>query len=257
MKTAKKNRPAKRRRGTTSVANTVYKTTEYDLFVKMLANRDLRNYHVTNLKKSHSEKQIEIPITVNELYQIIDGQHRFEACKGLGLPVYYIVIPGLGLEDVQRLNSDSKNWSLTERCKSFCDRGFKEYLKYREFKSEFKFNDNETIAMLEGTSNSKQTRNLWAKFAAGKFKVKDLSMARENAQKIIQIREYYDGYKRRSFVFAMLICFEHKGYDHDVFMKKISKQSGKLMDQVHEDDYLRIIQKIYNRRNQKPISLFF
>ena len=257
METIKKNKAIKRNTGTTSVANTVYKTTEYDLFVKMLANRDLRNYHVTNLKKSHSEKQIEIPITVNELYQIIDGQHRFEACKGLGLPVYYIVIPGLGLDDVQRLNSYSKNWSLAERCKSFCDRGFKEYLKYREFKNEFKFNDNETIAMLEGTSNSKQTRTLWAKFTDGKFKVKDLPMAMENAQKIIAVGKYYDGNKRRSFVFALLVCFEHKSYDHDVFLKKLSKQSAKLTDQVHEEDYLRIIQKIYNRRNTNPISLFF
>ena len=130
-------------------------------------------------------------------------------------------------------------------------------MKYREFKNEFKFNDNETIAMLEGTSNSKQTRTLWAKFTDGKFKVKDLPMAMENAQKIIAVGKYYDGNKRRSFVFALLVCFEHKSYDHDVFLKKLSKQSAKLTDQVHEEDYLRIIQKIYNRRNTKSISLFF
>ena len=253
----KKNKAIKRNTGTTSVANTVYKTTEYDLFTRLLGNRDLRNYHVTNLKKSHSEKQIEIPITVNELYQVIDGQHRFEACKGLGLPVYYIVIPGLGLEDVQRLNSDSKNWSLTERCESFCTRGFKEYVKYREFRKEFGFNDNETIAMLEGVSNKNMTRNLWGRFKKGKFKVKNLESSVENAKKIIEIGKYYDGNKRRCFVFAMLVCFEQKGYKHDVFLKKLSKQSARLTDQVHEEDYLRIIQKIYNFRNIKPISLFF
>ncbi len=257
MKTAKKNRRMKRKRGTASVANTVYKTTEYGLFGKLVGNRDLRGYHVTNLKKSHSEKQIEAPIIVNELYQIIEGQHRFEACKALNLPVYYIVIPGLNLEDIQRLNTDSKNWSLTERCNSFCVRGFREYLKYREFKNEFKFNDNETIAMLEGISDSKMTRNLWAKFTDGKFKVKNLDKSRENAQKILQVKQYYDGYRRRSFVFALLTCFEHESYNHDVFMKKLSKQSGKLTDQVHEDDYKRIIQKIYNRNNKNPIKLFY
>ena len=253
----KKNKAIKRNTGTTSVANTVYKTTEYDLFIKMLANRDLRNYHVTALKKSHSEKQIEIPITVNELYEIIDGQHRFEACKGLDLPVYYIVIRGLGLEDVQRLNSDSKNWSLVERCESFCKRGFKEYIKYRDFRQQFGFNDNETIAMLEGISDKNMTRTLWGKFKKGKFKVKNLESSVENAKKIIEVGKYYDGNKRRCFVFAMLVCFEQEGYNHDVFLKKLSKQSGKLTDQVHEEDYLRIIQKIYNRRNTKPISLFF
>ena len=218
----------------------------------MLGNRDLRKYHVHNLKQSISEKQIEAPILVNELYQVINGQHRLESCKKLNLPVYYIVIPGLTLEDVQRLHANSKNWSLTEHLNSFCVRGFKEYLKYREFKNEFKFNDNETIAILEGVSDSKLTRTLWAK-----FKVENLGVSCEYAQRIIQVRQYYDGYKRRSFVFALLVCFEHESYDHDVFLKKLSKQSGKLMDQVHEDDYLRIIQKIYNRNNKNTIKLFY
>ena len=257
METAKKNRRMNYQRGTSSVANTVYKTTEYSLFTKMLGNRDLRKYHVHNLKQSISEKQIEAPILVNELYQVINGQHRLESCKKLNLPVYYIVIPGLTLEDVQRLHANSKNWSLTEHLNSFCVRGFKEYLKYREFKNEFKFNDNETIAILEGVNDSKLTRTLWTKFKQGKFKVENLGVSCEYAQRIIQVRQYYDGYKRRSFVFALLVCFEHESYDHDVFLKKLSKQSGKLMDQVHEDDYLRIIQKIYNRNNKNTIKLFY
>ena len=55
----------------------------------------------------------------------------------------------------------------------------------------------------------------------------------------------------------MLVCFEQEGYNHDVFLKKLSKQSGKLTDQVHEEDYMRVIQKIYNRNNKKPIKLFY
>ena len=255
--TKKKNKPRRHKRGTASVANTVYATTEYGLFTKLLGNRDLRGYHIKNLKESMSEKQIEAPIIINELYQVINGQHRLESCKKLNVPVYYIIIPGLRLEDVQRLHANSKNWSLSEHLNSFCERGFKEYLVYREYIKTFKFNNNETIAMLEGISNSKMTRTLWQKFKAGKFKVANINTAQENAKKIIEIRQYYDGYRRRSFVFAMLVCFEHKSYDHKVFIKKLSKQSGKLMDQVHEDDYLRVIQKIYNFRNANPIKLFY
>ena len=247
----------KHKRGTASVANTVYKTTEYGLFTKILGNRELRKYHVKYLKEAQAEKQIEAPIIVNETYQIVEGQHRYEACKALNLPVFYIIIPGLNLEDVQRLNTNSKDWNLSEHLNSFCVRGFKEYLTYREFKEKFKFNHNETIAMLEGISNKDKTRVLWTKFKDGNFKVKNRETSWENAQKIIQVKQYYDGYNRRCFVFALLVCFEHESYDHDVFMKKLSKQSGKLTDQVHEDDYLRIIQKVYNRNNKNPVKLFF
>ena len=257
MSKATKNRIKKYKRGTASIANTVYATTEYGIFTKLLGNRDLRNYHVKNLKESMYEKQIEAPIIVNELYQVINGQHRLESCKKLNVPVYYIIIPGLRLEDVQRLHANSKNWSLSEHLNSFCVRGFKEYLTYRDFVKTFKFNNNEAIAILEGVSDSRKTRLLWTKFKAGKFKVANIDIAWESAEKIIEIKQYYEGYKRRSFVFALLVCFEHKSYDHKVFVKKLSKQSAKLTDQVHQDDYLRIIQKIYNRRNANPIKLFY
>ena len=235
-----------------SVVNTVHKTNDYDLFKDIFGNRKITKSHITNIKQSFSEKQIEAPIIVNERYEIIEGQHRFRGCKVLELPIYYIVLDGLELEDVQRLNTNSKNWNLSDHCHSFCVRGFKEYITYRDFKAEFKFNENETIAILEGISDKNMTRSLWGKFKSG-----NLKKSTENVNKIIEVKQYYDGYKRRCFVFAMLTCFELDSYDHDVFMKKLSKQSGKLTDQVHEDDYMRIIQKIYNRNNKKPIKLFY
>jgi hypothetical protein len=34
---------------------------------------------------------------------IIDGQHRFTVCKDLGLPIHYLLVDSLGLEEVQTL----------------------------------------------------------------------------------------------------------------------------------------------------------
>lgn len=240
-----------------NVVNTVHKTSDYGLFNDIFGNRKIAKHHISNIKQSFSEKQIEAPIIVNEKYEVIEGQHRFRSCKALELPIYYIVLAGLELEDVQRLNANSKNWNLSDHCHSFCVRGFKEYITYRDFKAEFKFNENETIAILEDVNDKNKTRVLWAKFKSGKFKVANLKKSTENVNKIIEVKQYYDGWKRRCFVFAMLTCFEHDSYDHDVFMNKLSKQSGRLTDQVHEDDYMRVIQKIYNRNNKKPIRLFY
>jgi len=239
------------------VVNTVHKTSEYDMFKDIFGNRKITKSHITNIKQSFSEKQIEAPIIVNEKYEVIEGQHRFRSCKQLNLPIYYIMLEGLELEDVQRLNANSKNWNLSDHCHSFCVRGFKEYIIYRDFKAEFGFNENETIAMLEGVSDKNKTRPLWAKFKSGKFRVANLKRSTENASRIIEVKQYYDGYRKRCFVFAMLTCFEADSWDHSVFMEKLSKQSGRLTDQVHEDDYMRVIQKIYNYRNKKPIKLFY
>lgn len=38
------------------------------------------------------------PIIVSEDFRIIDGQHRFEACKELGFPIYFLVMPSKNAE---------------------------------------------------------------------------------------------------------------------------------------------------------------
>ena len=82
----------------------IYMTNDYSMFVSMKHNRNISEAHIQRLMKSMSEKQYPVPIVVNEKNEIADGQNRFEAIKALSLPVYYMVIPGLTIEDVKRLN---------------------------------------------------------------------------------------------------------------------------------------------------------
>ena len=51
------------------------------------------------------------PIVVNEKFEIIDGQGRFKALKTLSLPIEYILIPGLGLEECKKMNENSTTWN--------------------------------------------------------------------------------------------------------------------------------------------------
>lgn len=52
-----------------------------------------------------------MPILVNEKMEVIEGQHRLEACKDLNVPIHYIIQPGLGKEHCIALNIGRKNWS--------------------------------------------------------------------------------------------------------------------------------------------------
>ena len=87
----------------------VYKTGDYGKFRYFDGNRALNEAHIRNLMESLTENQIPCPIVVDASYRVADGQNRLEACKRLGIPVYYIVVPGLTLEDVKRLNSNTKS----------------------------------------------------------------------------------------------------------------------------------------------------
>lgn len=90
------------------------KTTDYDMFSFNEANRPLIKQHVDKLKKAIQERSLlEInPIIVNKQLQVMDGQHRLEAAKQLGVEVFYIITEE---DDVmQTLNINSRKWSTKD-----------------------------------------------------------------------------------------------------------------------------------------------
>lgn len=200
------------------------------------------------------QRQLMCPIIVNEKYQIIDGQHRFEVCKELGLPVFYIIKKGYGLDEVQMLNTNTKNWTLEAFADSYIELGNEEYNLYKKFREQYGFGHSESVAMLENATSRGHDED---GFRKGEFKVCDYRQAIQSAEKINMLSGIYKGYKRRSFVFAMLKCFSKKQYNHSTFISKLSYQSTKLVDCTTAEQYLTLIEEIYNVRNPNKINLRF
>jgi hypothetical protein len=98
-------------------------------------------------------------LTVNENYEIIDGQHRFKAAQELGLPVNIIICPGYSIKDVQRLNANQKEWKLIDYLDGFCEEGETEYGGSKKLKETpyYDFEDSLKI-YLSGIDPQKQTQ---------------------------------------------------------------------------------------------------
>lgn len=91
------------------VAYQVYRTYDYDKFKYVDGNRDIKS--TAKVKKSIKEHgYYRQPILVNEFLEIIEGQHRFLACKELGLPIEYVIQSGLRAKDCAPLNTGRTNW---------------------------------------------------------------------------------------------------------------------------------------------------
>ena len=226
-----------------TIANTVYKTHSYDMFGYINGNRTVNRTHIEKLKLSLAEKQLPVPIVVDELYRIHDGQHRFEAIKELGLPIYYIVVPELGVRDVQLLNATMRAWNYNDYANSYIDQGNDEYRKFLEFRETYGFGVRESIQLLIGERANKDVET---DFKLGRLVCNDESGAIEKAMMINEIAPYHDRYKTRAFVNAMNHCFAIEGYDHKRFVNKVKRQSLRLTDQVTHKEYLVVMEKIYN-----------
>ena len=232
----------------------IFKTQDYSLFKKLNGNRELDDNHLKKIMNSMSKKYLPIPVIVNEKFEIIDGQHRIESCKRLKYPINYLVINGSELEDVKLLNTNSKQWSLKDYLNTYCQTGKQTYLNIRDFIDEYGFSIVDSITML---SNTKTNRGIdQVKFKLGIYEIKDINKARETADKMLEVKPYFDRYRSRSFFLAMSELFHNKNYNHKKFIQKLSVYPTKLKFCSNKYDYLKNIEDIYNFNQKKKIRLF-
>lgn len=234
----------------------VHETRDYDRFKLLKGNREPNKAHCMNIEKSVTKDGcLYSPIIVNERMEIIDGQHRFEVFRRMGYPVHFIIKKGYGLREVHIYNQNTKNWSLDQFAKSYADMGLEDYKMYVYFKRKYNFGHSETMSMLAGNANSCGGKNVEA-FKRGEFKINDFSRATQIAERIIQFAPYYEGFKRRSFVLAMLKIMSNPAYNHEQMISKVSYQSNKIKDQTRAQDYIDVLEKIYNFKTREEYVRF-
>src|ERR1700727_1121574 len=93
----------------------IYQTTEYDKFKLFPCNRIITDGHVRHISDSENFESWmrSCPIIVNEDFYIIDGQHRFAACKKMHLPIYYTIREGAEVKDIIPLQG-GKPWRIED-----------------------------------------------------------------------------------------------------------------------------------------------
>jgi len=238
----------------------IYMTTDYSMFSSMKHNRNVSEAHIHRLMKNMSEKQYPVPIVVNEKNEIADGQHRFEAIKRLSLPIYYMVIPGLTIEDVKALNKLNETWNEIDYAESNASQGNPNYKRYLLLRKEFGFGHVIALVLLaDHTTNQKFLSEL---FYDGAMEIKDFELARTNAKMLRACRENYDGWKTRAFVYAMLRLFKSSEYDHKRFLKKLALKPREYIRNLrlirNIVDANRAIEDIYNYNttSEKKVRLY-
>ena len=120
------------------------RTMNYDMFKLAETNRKISEGHVKELVKSIEENgYIELSdIKVTKDYVIIDGQHRFEACKQLGLPILYTIVESTDIDrDIKILNSHNKNWSPTDIIEYYFTKGNVNYVQLYALKERLNLKD--------------------------------------------------------------------------------------------------------------------
>lgn len=225
------------------------------MFKRVSGNRNEDRAHIEKLKASMSENYLFTVILTNENLEIIDGQHRFQAIKELSLPLNYTVLPGYKLSHVQSYNQNLKTWNAQDYLTSQCNLGNEEYIRYKMFKDKYGFGHNECIAMLTGTL--KAGGHAFDSFKRGTFKITNMRGAEDVAKKIWMLKDVYDGFRRRSFVYAMMRLIGKPEFDFNEFLQKVRNNPSAIVNCNDEKQYTLLIEEIYNYRRRDKVNLRF
>ena len=224
----------------------IHTTTDYAQFKNVEGNREINPRHVAKLVKAITEKDLQIPILVDQDMRVVDGQHRLEAYKELNSRVTFIIKKDFDIKDVRKLNSVSKNWSLRQYLYSFKDLKLESYVHLEWFYRYYKFGITECLTMLsKGSGNHAQALY---DFKNGMFVVHDLEKGKLLASRINYLKDYFVHYKKVSFIRAMLKTFKHKDFDWSRFEQKLENFSSLLKNQGSTLDFLVNIEKLYNHK---------
>jgi len=233
-----------------TIIGNIYETYNYEMFTFFEENRDLNPTNVERIIKSMKVKVNLCPIIVDPKLRVVDGQHRFEGFKELGLPVIYIVDENATIDDIQRLNSVSKTWSQKEYLIHYKKRGFKNYNLMHAFMIDYNLSIGEALLFLNGSRSGVDVKN----FQYGKFKIKDMGYSKWFAEKSKQIKKINKNLGLRFYSVILTLC-KNSDFDIDVLIQKMNIQPLKVVPCSTAKQTREMLEDIYNYRNRNKINL--
>lgn len=228
----------------------VHKTSDYSIFNIHKKNRDVNAAHVNNLVAAIQKNNLLAgqPILVNENMEVIDGQHRLEAAKKLGVDIYYIMRGGLTIEDAIDLNINTKNWSYADYLEYWISQGLEEYMYFKEYKERFEFSWMLSINLLHyGTTASQNSRDT---FISGELKINHAEYAAKIGWITTKLKEYCSFHNDRSLVRAIDTSYRAGRLDPFLLIKKVKMAPDRLTKCSDTDSYLRMMEDVINYYNK-------
>lgn len=236
-------------------------TKDYSKFKNIDGNRKITPAHVEKLVAAMERRNLleYFPVLVNEKMEVIDGQHRLIAAAKLDYPVTYEVVPGLELEDVMSINTNSKGWSTMDFIDTYIKLGNPYYEQLKKFIKRTGFGVSLSAQLLQGKASSltggSHTSQL---IRAGEFKVVAESFAERIAEyvRLLSPNTDFDSHKDRGFVKAIVMLDGNEGFDMERLVSKLRMHGLKLQRRPDAKYYLIHIEELYNFNAKARVELY-
>lgn len=233
--------------------NSIKETKDYEQFKLIDENRNLNRNHINKIKDSITEfgYVASNPILVNHNNEIIDGQHRFVACKEMGLPVYYIVEDGLPSKALLSLNTTQKSWSLEDYINYWATKGYSSYRLLISFCEYCSLGASTALCILGYSRGGKTTEKI--KIGCFQTDSTKITEAKTRWKFIEAILDACHFGKSARVIKALVSLSEAKTFNWATMVKKLSRQLDRIHVCATQEGYENLFRELYNNRNSLPI----
>lgn len=233
----------------------VYVSNDYSKFKRLKGNRMVYSLRVNRLIKSFSVKRILNPIVVNSEFQIIDGQGRFEACRILSLPIFYVIDIDADINDCRRMNQYNAPWTANDYIDSYAENGNKNYILLRELIKETKTPSHRLLRLM-GKDGAQRDAIL----RSGNLKLtsNDIYNAKNVLQKATEILDAltFTGRANEAFYSSVKVIVNNDKYSHKRMLENCKKNRSSYTQMSGLENQLKEFSRIYNYR-AKEHKLYF
>lgn len=219
-------------------------TKNYDMFKTMKGNRGINDYFVKKMVKNIREYGLINPIVVTENMEVIDGQHRLEALKILGMPVQYIINSTV-LQDaktVQEINRVQHKWTQYDRVKSLADTGNGTCKWILLMFKDHDWMGVQSILSLLRLDSSALSENLL-------INLDERARTERKLEYLDKYAEIFKDFKGRKY--AVIACFaflyDHTGVDNDRLLKVAQEARYDWIPCSSSSAAMKQIEALYNK----------
>jgi hypothetical protein len=255
---------------TSQVLTQIYSTTNYSMFGHIGGNRNLNTTNLTKIKQSLSKKHIKTNAVICILdpedlvtpLKIVDGQHRFEACKTLNIPVSYVIDDNLSMEsilnDITLLNTASKEWDVNDFMGSEATKGNQNYILYSSVYTSYNNSfDHESLFFILNNNEDRKGPNIsFPPFKAGelKFDLSDYNYLTNRLKDLSLFNQYSEMGGKRYYQKALNKLMNTKGFDVNQMLSKILIRQSTITKCTTIDGALRKLVKIYEYKSKSKFG---
>lgn len=239
----------------------VQKTSDYSIFKSLDGNRKIDKYHLRKLKESiEKNNRLNLhPVIVNKDFEVIDGQHRLEVAKMLGLEIFYIQSDSINHEHLIECNVNQKSWEVENYIDFFSIKEkISDYVELQQMMKMTKLKPKALMTLALGNVSKKILEFL----KTGKFRFpqnKDFQrfilsycdfIAYVEDKRIKPLSMFSNHYFSKAFRWLL----STSGFDFTAFLKKLDLRWFDLKPQRGAEEWYKLLISIYNFKNHNRIE---